>query len=806
MLLRLVLMLITAAVFMFNTVEAKGDDWQCQKNRPTGNMQCASTEKPQKTPKSSTALEKSRGWFVDAYSTSEEKVFKQLQLEFDSNPWVMCSDITHNGPQFLRNKISSSETATEIYSDALDTFDEDLIYFMGDVDFLNEGRSVLANKANYNKSSSNVTLSGDVIYKDKGMALYSSSSKMDLGNDSSILRDALYVLSPGAKRGSADVVYRESSELTRLKEMTYTACPPGNQDWVLHGSKMKVNDETGRAAIRNGWLEVKNIPVLYIAYGSFPTDDRRQTGLLMPTMGFSGRNGFDYTQPFYWNMAPNYDLTVFPRYMADRGFMLGANFRYLGEKYKGQFGFEVLAQDKLAKEDPELPDNRWGVTFQHTAQPFEHLSLNADVNYVSDKAYFSDLDGNLETGSRDRYLLSQADAKYTLPWGSLGIHVDNYQNIDISRTDTSLPYRRLPQMTLNMHKEIDDLPIDLSLESEYVFFQRHEEDGQPESQRLNIKPAISFPMTSQSGFIIPKVAVQHTQYWMNDDNASDSLSRTLPIVSLDTGLFLERDFGELRHTIEPRLYYLYVPYNDQSDLPNFDTSAADFNTSQLFRDNTFFGADKTQNTNQITTALTTRVVDEGRDLFKFTVGEIFYFDERKVGLNGNESNNEWLSSLITELSSDLSDELRLSSSLHYSYKESAIDRGSADLRYHGKDNHLFNVSYRYRLERAGQAAQEIINTSLMWPIYDGWSAIGAYRHSLRDRMPLEYFFGVEKDSCCWRIRVIARQYLRSTSTVDLATKDNSIFFQFELKGFSSLGSKLDEFLFDNIAGYSKPNY
>ena len=185
-------------------------------------------------------------------------------------------------------------------------------------------------------------------------------------------------------------------------------------------------------------------------------------------------------------------------------------------------------------------------------------------------------------------------------------------------------------------------------------------------------------------------------------------------------------------------------------------------------------------------------------------GEIFYFADRKVGLTGNENNKELLSNLITEVSSELSDELKLTSSLHYSYKEAAIDRAAADFRYHGNENHLFNIGYRYRLERDGQEAQEQINTSVMWPIYNGWSAIGAYRHSLRDRMPLEYFFGVEKDSCCWRIRVIARQHIRNTTSV--AQKENSIFFQFELKGFTSLGTKLDDFLFENIAGYSKPNY
>lgn len=798
------LLVFVLSLLVLNTAEAKGEDWQCQKSRPMGGLKCASAERNiiQKN-KGKTKIERSQGLFADSFSEAEEIVFQQLQLEFDENPWGMCSSVDHFGPQFLRNKITSSETSTEIYANVLDTFDADVINFLGDVDFLSEGRSALANQADYNKKSANVALFGDVIYKDSGMALYSSSTKIELESNKSLLRDALYVLSPGAKRGSADVIYRESGALTRLKNPSYTSCPPGNQDWVLHASKMKINDDTGRAAIRNGWLEVKNVPVMYIPYASFPTDDRRKTGLLMPTFGFSGRNGFDLTQPFYWNIAPNYDLTVFPRYMGERGFMLGADFRYLGKSYQGKIGFEVLPEDKLAKAEETAPATRWGLNVQHLARPIKHLNLAVDVNYVSDKSYFSDLGGNLDTTSRNRNLVSNADANYRLDWLDLGLHVDNYQNIDPSRDDSSLPYRRLPQVTFNMRKSFKDFPVKLDWKSEYVYFQRHTEDGRTEGQRLNIKPSISFPVISQAGFVVPKIALQHTQYWLDEQNTNEKLSKTLPIVSLNSGLFLERDFGKFRHTIEPRLYYLYVPYVDQSDLPNFDTSLADFNTGQLFRDNTFTGADKTQNTNQITTALTTRIVDEGRDLLKLTVGEIFYFADRKVGLNANEENKELLSNLITEVSSDVTDELRLTGSLHYSYQESAIDRGAADFRYHGNENHLFNIGYRYRLERLGQAAQEQIQTSLMWPIYNGWSAIGAYRHSLRDRESLEYFFGVEKDSCCWRIRVIARQQIRNT-TVE-AKKENSIFFQFELKGFTGLGDKLDDFLFENIAGYSKPN-
>ncbi|MCK5355466.1 MAG: LPS assembly protein LptD, partial [Methyloprofundus sp.] len=479
-------------------------------------------------------------------------------------------------------------------------------------------------------------------------------------------------------RGSAGVVYRDSPTFSRYKDVTYTACEPGNQDWMLHASKMKVNDETGRVAIKHGWMEFKSVPVMYFPYGSFPVDDRRLSGLLTPTIGLSQRSGFDISLPFYWNIAPNYDLTLTPRYMTERGFMMGTDFRYLWHNSTGEINVEVMPEDQ------QTDELRWGGSYQHTTRFTENLKLAIDANYVSDNAYFSDLDGTLGVNNRKRYLESDAHLSYTLPWMALTTRVENFQNIDPNSKDSNVPYRRLPQVKLDMFKTLDSFPLALALDSEYVYFQRHYPDGKPEGQRFNIKPSVSFPFVSPSGFIVPKVALQHTQYWLNDSaKYDDSLSKTLPVVSLDTGLFFERDFDSLTHTIEPRLYYLYVPYVDQSDIPNFDTSQYDFNSNQLFRDNEFNGVDKTQNANQITAALTTRLVGNGRDRLKLTVGEIFYFADRKVNLRGDEVHKESLSDLITELSSEITDEVKFTSMMQWSHKYNKIGRGNLDLRYYG---------------------------------------------------------------------------------------------------------------------------
>lgn len=808
MLLRLLLFFVSMSLMLLTVAEAKELESKCHEPLPT--QQCTSAEAIVKESNiEALAAEEynNRFWFKKTFDAQREQVFMNLSAEFDQDPWSICTLKLGAQPVFYADKRLREQTPMDIFSGSSEIFDVDLISLSGDINFLRADQHIMADQADFNQSSGILDLYGNITYSDAGAALHSTSAQINMNDDSAILRNVSFIIPSSPIRGTADVVYRDSPEFSSYKEVTYTACEPGNQDWMLHASRMKVNDETGRVGVKHGWLEFKSVPVMYFPYGSFPVDDRRLTGLLTPTFGLSGRSGVDLRVPFYWNIAPNYDAILAPRYMSDRGFMMGADFRYLWHRTFGEIDFEIMPMDEQTK------TLRWGGSFQNRTQFTDHLSMNINANYVSDKAYFSDLDGSLGLNNRNRYLASNASIDYRLPWMSLTTRIDNYQNIDPNASDENVPYRRLPQVKLDMFKSFNNMPLELELDSEYVYFQRHFPDGQPQGQRFNIKPTISFPFASTSGFIIPKVAMQHTQYWLDDETLTraNSLNKTVPIISLDTGLFFERDFESITHTIEPRLFYLYVPFVDQSDIPNFDTSLYDFNFSQLFRDNEFNGVDKTQNANQITTALTSRLVEDGRDRLKVTVGEIFYFADRKVNLVGNQVQTNFLSNFITELSSEITDELKFTSAMQWSFKENTVNRGNADLRYRGLNNNtIFNIGYRYQQRQLefGRFAQNQVVASAMVPIYDGWSAIGLYRYSILDKKNLEYFVGVEKDSCCWRFRIIYRQFLRSTESDSIgdAEPENSIFFQLELKGFTSLGEKVDNFLLENISGYRKPQY
>ena len=801
MLLRLLLFFVSISVMVSAAVSAEESEAECN----TGDtvQQCVSAE----AEKQLVEEVNNRFWFDKTFDAEREQVFSRLRGEFKQDPWAVCTLSLGPQPTFYVDKQLREQAVMDVFADDSEMFDADLISLSGNIDLQRADQHIMANQVDFNQSSGVLDLYGDIIYSDGGMALHSTSAQVNLQNDTSLLRNVSFIIPSSPIRGSAEVVYRDSPTFSRYKEVTYTACEPGNQDWMLHASRMKVNDETGRVAVKHGWMEFKSVPVMYFPYGSFPVDDRRLTGLLTPSFGISGRSGVDIRLPFYWNMAPNYDMTIAPRYMTERGFMIGADFRFLWHRTLSELSFEVMPEDQLTR------TLRWGGSFQNSTRFTDNLRMNINANYVSDSAYFTDLDGSLGLNNRNRFLASNASIAYTLPWMALSARVDNYQNIDPGASDKNVPYRRLPQLKLDMFKSFNNLPLEMGLDSEYVFFQRHFPDGEPQGQRFNIKPEISFPFVSQSGFIIPKVAMQHTQYWLDNETVPGptSLSKTLPIVSLDSGLFFERDFASVTHTIEPRLFYLYVPFVDQSDIPNFDTSLYEFNFGQLFRDNQFNGVDKTQNANQLTAALTTRLVQGGRDRLKVTVGEIFYFEDRKVNLEGNQVHTEFLSNLITELSSEITDELKFTSAMQWDFSENNVNRGNADIRYRGLTNNLIlNVGYRYQQQQIefGRFAQNQVVASAMVPIYDGWSAIGLYRYSILDKKNLEYFVGIEKDSCCWRFRVIYRQFLLSSASGSFGDSEpqNSIFFQLELKGLTSLGEKVDDFLLDNIAGYRKPQY
>jgi LPS-assembly protein len=449
------------------------------------------------------------------------------------------------------------------------------------------------------------------------------------------------------------------------------------------------------------------------------------------------------------------------------------------------------------------------------------------LNYVSDTNYFAEL-GNALSFPNFSFLRSQGDVRYASRDISFSTQLVSYQAIDPTLTGNKLPYRRLPQVNLNLNHSFDALPLSVAMENESTYFQH---DDLVEGQRLNIKPSVSFPLKTASTYLTPKIAVQHTQYFLNNQATGQAaeLSRTLPILSVDSGLYVERDLNiastPLLHTLEPRLFYLYIPKTDQSKIPLFDSAPYDFWYSSLFRENRFSGSDRVQDANQISAALTSRLIDPatGLERLKLNIGEIIYFRNRDITANSiyntpfYKPETNALSPLVTELSSQLTQHISVDTGLQWDPHSNDIVRGKAVVHFINQPDQLINLGYLYRKDptvigNANDITQS--DMSFRWPIIDNWYAVGRWQYSWLYNSTQDGFFGLEKENCCWRFRVIGRQYLNSLVNANAINQTNplnvegtsqtGIFFQIELKGLTGVGEKLDDFFQQSIYGYRKP--
>ena len=812
--------------------EANHPGWNCDANKEDKNWNCQLVGADPGGRAQLVATDKPLIRLLEpAFDHQQEQTFSTLISQLKYDPWGNCSAETGTERDFVPEANLRDVSPMDVDSNYAEVFDNEIISYSGNVKLARADQHASANTANYDSVSQVLDLHGNVYYREDELALHSDTATLKLASDQSTLRDVQFISPTAPLRGQAKAVYRDSKTLSRYKNVAYTRCRPGNQDWIAHASELKLNKITGRGSAKNTWIEFKGTPVFYSPYLSFPIDNRRLSGFLAPVFGTTKNAGFRLSAPYYWNIAPNYDATLSLGYLAKRGALLAGNFRYLTEQSKGITSAEFLPNDNVTNK------SRYQASFRNTTQFTSKINSNLDLNYVSDKTYFAEL-GNALSFPNFSFLRSDADISYVDQGISFVSRLENYQAINATIPDASLPYRKLPQINLNLDHAFSSIPLYTAFENEYVYYQHNDLVN---AQRINTKPSISLPLQTASAFFTPKVSLQHTQYLLSDGSPGtpDSISRTLPIFSADSGLFFERDIDIAKnsylHTLEPRLFYLYIPYKNQSNIPLFDSSQYDFSFNSLFRENSFSGTDRVQNANQVTTALTSRLIDSksGRETLKLSVGEIFYFHDRNVtlpfnpiqtgnlivGQSGSSVETSNFSNLVTELSSELTDHISIGSGLQWNPNSNDIERGQAVLHYKNQPDEVVNVGYLYRKNpRIPDRLNDVIQSdvSFRWPIYDNWYVLGRWQYSLLYNTTQEGFLGLEKENCCWRFRVIGRHYINNINNIDNnnvafnsnqvveGTSQNGIFFQIELKGLTGLGQNLDTFFEQNIYGYRKP--
>lgn len=797
-------------------IAKKNTGWSCEPNAKNGLWDCSLKGSDPRGEMKTVTDDKGSSFniFPPAFNMLQEQNFKMLQSRLKYDPWKTCRANFRGKYVPKAEKGNRDDAAMDVKADYTEVFDKEITSFFGNVEITRADQKVLSGRASYDTVSQTMDAQGHVYYTENEMSLFSDTALLNLKTDEARLRDALFVYPTGAIRGSADVVYRDNKDLSRYKNAAFTSCRPGNQDWVMHAERLKINRKSGKGAAKHAWMEFKGIPVLYTPYISFPIDDRRVSGLLTPSFGSNSKNGFDTAIPYYWNIAPNYDMTITPRYMTKRGGMIRGDFRYLTKMSQGEVGVEYLPYDLLRK------DARYLGTFKNTTVFSPQWNATADINYVSDKEYFDELNDVLGM-SASRFLPSTASVNYASEGISFATNVKSYQSLDNSIPDASKPYHQLPQVSLNLDHSFEGWPLDIAMENEYVNFYR---DGRVGGHRLNVKPSLAVPIKTAAYHVKPKISVQHSEYFLSDQpvGTKSNIRRTLPIASVDTGMNFEREFefsddSSYIHTIEPRLFYLYIPKTGQDDIPIFDSSLYDYSFDSIFRENRFSGTDRIQDANQLTMAVTSRFINSktGRDILKLSIGEVFYFRDREVGLTpaalSSIDTREW-SNLIAEISGQITEHWSFETGLHWDHYENKIDRGHAGITYRNQQaGKLLNFGYRYRgsEQLGGQSTVSRFDASGRWPIYDNWYGVGRWQYSFKYNSTTDSFLGLEKESCCWRFRVIWRRYANTQldefgNLDEFDNKmDEGVFVQMELKGFANFGTKIDEFLERNLSGYQR---
>ena len=648
-----------------------------------------------------------------------------------------------------------------------------------------------ADSAIYDPDATQLSLDGNVRYRDTETEITSDSAEFSYSTGRVSFAGAEFQLGASGARGAADLIEISQEGTLRLGEVRYTTCPPGSNDWLLRAERIELDTNTGQGTARNVALRFKGVPFLYAPRLTFPLGDARKTGFLAPEIGSAARSGNEIRAPFYWNIAENYDATFSPRLLTERGIQLAGEFRYLTERHIGELQVEYLPNDDV------FSDTRSYVDFSHRTNFDSGWRALVDAGEASDGNYFEDLRGSLTATSVTHLNRSVVFDYYGRHWSVLGRFQD-YLTIDETIAATDDPYRRLPQLRFTGELPQQPLGLRASIDAELVNFDR---DVGVTGWRFDAQPKLAFPIVRPGWFVNPEVKLQHTQYDLQDTIAGQQTNptRTLPTSSLDAGFVLERRMngGSNRlQTIEPRVMYVHTPFREQSSLPVFDTIEPDVNLVQLFRKNRFLGVDRVADTDQLSFGVTSRIVDgtSGEELMTATIGQTRYLSEQGVTLPDNGSITDFSSDYVAELQLLLFDNFNFDIGHQWSSGSRGTTKSEARLQYRPAQNKILNFAYRFR-----RGSLEQGDVSWSWPLSQQWNFVGRYNYSLRDREVLEQFYGLEYESCCWGLRLVSRRYVSTRE----GTQDSSFGLQLVLKGLASVGTGADRLLERGILGYTQ---
>jgi len=603
--------------------------------------------------------------------------------------------------------------------------------------------------------------------------------------------------------GSAERALFIDRDHVDLDDPIYTTCRADGAetpyDWYIKAETMSLDQATQVGVARNARIVFKGVPILASPYISFPLDDSRKSGFLPPTLSVTSRNGFEYLQPYYLNLAPNYDLTLYPKLITARGLQLGGDARYLSPILNSDVRLEGLVNDRL-----DQGRSRYAFS---TLNNYANGAWSgyANINKVSDDNYFVDYSRTIAFSSQ-RVLPQDAAVTYSAPYWYATIHELRYQTLQDPASPITPPYQKSPQILFHGAR-LDVLGgFDFNVDIDATRFTHPTLAG---GNRYVFNPSVAYPILRPGWFVTPKLSYNATHYSVDSQpaGAQTEFNRSLPTGSVDSGMVFEREtalFGKsLNQTLEPRLFYVRTPYRNQDNLPNYDSGITDFNFSQLFAENPFGGSDRIADANQLTAAVSTRFInnEDGAEIFRASIGQRYYLSPQKVTLPGQLPVQDKRSDVLAEVQGQVSRTITVDAGVQYSTVTRGFARSNLGVSYRPEPTKVFNAEYRFQQATATQPiGLEQVDVSAQWPLFRNVYAVGRVNYSTRERKAIETLAGFEYSGCCWVVRAVASRYVTG-----LQTATSTLFLQLELNGLARLGSNPLESLKRNVPGYQLVN-
>lgn len=615
---------------------------------------------------------------------------------------------------------------------------------------------------------------GPMIYRDTQVSLSATSAEYSFLRNEGVMSGVTYRLIGATANGTAEEMLLAMDKRSILRKLRFTTCPGDDPAWLLTADELELRHAEGIGIARGARLEFMDIPFLYLPWISFPIDSRRKSGFLHPHFSNANDNGFAMGIPYYWNIAPHRDMTLTPSHYADRGFMLGGEVRNLTARSGSALEFNYLLDDRIADQE------RYHYTLRHNTAISRQWHSAVLLDRVSDDQYFQDFGAGLAQTAR-QYLHSRAGIHGGGRYWTFSLLADDFQVIDESVSDSSEPYRRLPRMAYTVERPLGASGLEFGLDSEVVNFDR---DVGVTGVRSDFYPRLAWGMARYWGFLRGSVGYRYTAYNLDlrgepGDSAPD---RGTGILTLDSGMYFEKLLPSGRiQTLEPRVFYLYVPYEEQDHLPDFDTAEFTFSFAQLFHTNRFTGADRQTDANRLTLALGTRSLDpvSGRDRWSLNAGQIFYFDDRRVRLGGQLMPLDVNTSpFVAEFTWHPFTRFTGRLGVQWNWENRELDLGTFGVDYRSASGSRLSFEYRFRRDRLDQ-----FDLRHLWRLNERWNLVSHLKYSLEDSSLLEAQAGIEYESCCWALRLVSRRYLRSRG----GDERDALFLELNLKGLGSFG-------------------